>query len=308
MKNGWISLYRKTIQTDWYTNIPAKVLAIHLLLRVNETPDTWHGVTIERGSFVTSRAHLSEETGLTERQVRTGISKLVASGFCTVTATKQSSIITVCKFDEYQTPTRRRGASKVTTEIPSKETTNATTCEILEQTATKCDFSDVEKIGTSNETTEKTSKKSTTNNKYNNINISVVNDIKGENQDLNFISISDIPQLLDDEQYLSSVAFGKYITPEHVRELIPEFVNQLIASGETRKEIADAKKHFNNWIRKRADMERAERMRIHAQSNINKTENGNDNNQSGNSRCSRRNSGKSDGTGGKLHKPTNRGK
>lgn len=308
MKNGWISLHRKTIQTDWYTNIPAKVLAIHLLLRVNETPDTWHGVTIERGSFVTSRAHLSEETGLTERQVRTGISKLVASGFCTVTATKQSSIITVCKFDEYQTPTRRRGASKVTTEIPSKETTNATTCEILEQTAAKCDFSDVEKIGTSNETTEKTSKKSTTNNKYNNINISVVNDIKGENQDLNFISISDIPQLLDDEQYLSSVAFGKYITPEHVRELIPEFVNQLIASGETRKEIADAKKHFNNWIRKRADMERAERMRIHAQSNINKTENGNDNNQSGNSRCSRRNSGKSDGTGGKLHKPTNRGK
>lgn len=308
MKNGWISLHRKTIQTDWYTNIPAKVLAIHLLLRVNETPDTWHGVTIERGSFVTSRAHLSEETGLTERQVRTGISKLVASGFCTVTATKQSSIITVCKFDEYQTPTRRRGASKETTEIPSKETTNAATDEISEQTATKCDFSDGGKIETSNETTEKTSKKATTNNKYNNINISVVNDIKGENQDLNFISISDIPQLLDDEQYLSSVAFGKYITPEHVRELIPEFVNQLIASGETRKEIADAKKHFNNWIRKRADMERAERMRIHAQSNINKTENGNDNNQSGNSRCSRRNSGKSDGTGGKLHKPTNRGK
>lgn len=308
MKNGWISLHRKTIQTDWYTNIPAKVLAIHLLLRVNETPDTWHGVTIERGSFVTSRAHLSEETGLTERQVRTGISKLVASGFCTVTATKQSSIITVCKFDEYQTPARRRGASKVTTEIPSKETTNATTGEIPEQTAAKCDFSDVGKIGTSNEMTEKTSKKATTNNKYNNINISVVNDIKGENQDLNFISISDIPQLLDDEQYLSSVAFRKYITPEHVRELIPEFVNQLIASGETRKEIADAKKHFNNWIRKRADIERAERMRIHAQSNINKTENGNDNNQSGNSRCSRRNSGKSDGTGGKLHKPTNRGK
>lgn len=308
MKNGWISLHRKTIQTDWYTNIPAKVLAIHLLLRVNETPDTWHGVTIERGSFVTSRAHLSEETGLTERQVRTGISKLVASGFCTVTATKQSSIITVCKFDEYQTPARRRGASKVTTEIPSKETTNATTGEMPEQTAAKCDFSDVGKIGTSNEMTEKTSKKATTNNKYNNINISVINDIKGENQDLNFISISDIPQLLDDEQYLSSVAFGKYITPEHVRELIPEFVNQLIASGETRKEIADAKKHFNNWIRKRADMERAERMRIHAQSNINKTENGNDNNQSGNSRCSRRNSGKSDGTGGKLHKPTNRGK
>ena len=308
MKNGWISLHRKTIQTDWYTNIPAKVIAIHLLLRVNETPDTWHGVKIERGSFVTSRAHLSEETGLTERQVRTGISKLVASGFCTVTATKQSSIITVCKFDEYQTPARRRGVSKVTTGIPSKETTNATTGEIPEQTAAKCDFSDVGKIGTSNETTEKTSKKATTNNKYNNINISVVNDIKGENQDLNFISISDIPQLLDDEQYLSSVAFGKYITPEHVRELIPEFVNQLIASGETRKEIADAKKHFNNWIRKRADMERAERKRIHAQSNINKTENGNDNNQSGNSRCSRRNSGKSDGTGGKLHKPTNRGK
>lgn len=307
MKNGWISLHRKTIQTDWYTNIPAKVLAVHLLLRVNETPETWHGVTIERGSFVTSRAHLSEETGLTERQVRTGISKLVASGFCTVTATKQSSIITVCKFDEYQTPTRRRTASKETTEIPSKETTNATTGEIPEQTAAKCDFSNVGKIGTSNETTEKTSKKATTNNKDNNINISVVNDNKGENQDLKFISVSEIPQLLDDAEYLSSVAFGKYVTPEHVRELIPEFVNQLVASGETRKEVADAKKHFNNWIRKRAEMERAARMITNAQANIN-AKNGNNDNQSGNARRPRRDSGKSDSTGGKLHKPTNRGK
>ena len=308
MKNGWISLHRKTIQTDWYTNIPAKVLAVHLLLRVNETPETWHGVTIERGSFVTSRAHLSEETGLTERQVRTGISKLVASGFCTVTATKQSSIITVCKFDEYQTPTRRRTASKETTEISSKETTNATTGEIPEQTAAKCDFSNVGKIGTSNETTEKTSKKATTNNKDNNINISVVNDNKGENQDLKFISISEIPQLLDDAEYLSSVAFGKYITPEHVRELIPEFVNNLVASGETRKEVADAKKHFNNWIRKRADMERAARMITNAQSNIINAKNGNNDNQSGNARRPRRDSGKSDSNGGKLHKPTNRGK
>lgn len=308
MKNGWISLHRKTIQTDWYTNIPAKVLAVHLLLRVNETPETWHGVTIERGSFVTSRAHLSEETGLTERQVRTGISKLVASGFCTVTATKQSSIITVCKFDEYQTPTRRRTASKETTEIPSKETTNATTGEIPEQTAAKCDFSNVGKIGTSNETTEKTSKKATTNNKDNNINISVVNDNKGENQDLKFISVSEIPQLLDDAEYLSSVAFGKDIAPEHVRELIPEFVNQLVASGETRKEVADAKKHFNNWIRKRADMERAARMITNAQVNINNAKNGNNDNQSGNARRPRRDSGKSDSNGGKLHKPTNRGK
>ena len=79
MKNGWISLHRKTIQTDWYTNIPAKVLAIHLLLRVNETPDTWHGVTIERGSFVTSRAHLSEETGLTQQQIRTALRVLTES-------------------------------------------------------------------------------------------------------------------------------------------------------------------------------------------------------------------------------------
>lgn len=308
MKNGWISLHRKTIQTDWYTNIPAKVLAIHLLLRANETPDTWHGVTIERGSFVTSRAHLSEETGLTQQQIRTALRVLTESGFCTVTATKQSSIITVCKFDEYQTPTRRRKATNDSTNKSTNDSTNAATGEKPEQDTAESGFFEIENTTSTNVATQKSTQNATTNNKYNNINISVVNDIKGENQDLNFISISDIPQLLDDEQYLSSVAFGKYITPEHVRELIPEFVNQLIASGETRKEIADAKKHFNNWIRKRADIERAERMRIHAQSNINKTENGNDNNQSGNSRCSRRNSGKSDGTGGKLHKPTNRGK
>lgn len=307
MKNGWISLHRKTIQTDWYTNIPAKVLAVHLLLRVNETPETWHGVTIERGSFVTSRAHLSEETGLSQQQIRTALRVLTESGFCTVTATKQSSIITVCKFDEYQTPTRRRRSTNDSTNKSTKESTNDGTGEIPEQTAAESGFFETENESSTNVSTRKSTQNATTNNKDNNINISVVNDNKGENQDLKFISISEIPQLLDDDEYLSSVAFGKYVTPEHVRELIPEFVNQLVASGETRKEVADAKKHFNNWIRKRAEMERAARMITNAQANIN-AKNGNNDNQSGNARRPRRDSGKSDSTGGKLHKPTNRGK
>lgn len=308
MKNGWISLHRKTIQTDWYTNIPAKVLAVHLLLRVNETPETWHGVTIERGSFVTSRAHLSEETGLSQQQIRTALRVLTESGFCTVTATKQSSIITVCKFDEYQTPTRRRRSTNDSTNKSTKESTNGGAGEIPEQTAPESGFFETENELSTNVSTRKSTQNTTTNNKDNNINISVVNDNKGENQDLKFISISEIPQLLDDAEYLSSVAFGKYITPEHVRELIPEFVNNLVASGETRKEVADAKKHFNNWIRKRADMERAARMITNAQVNINNAKNGNNDNQSGNARRPRRDSGKSDSNGGKLHKPTNRGK
>ena len=257
MRTGWIKLHRKTTGSEWYTNVPAKVLAFHLLLTANDTPEQWHGVTIDRGMLVTSRNRLSAETGLSEREVRTALRVLTDCGFCTVEASTQASIITVTKFNEYQQQTRAKRATN--------ETTNETTSKKRGYNVTKSGFSEISEGQTSNvstnETTRKTSKKTTT--------IQEDKEINNYNNN-NTRTRVNVPELLSDFEYLTSVAFGKEITVEQVRALIPEFVNQLVASGQTHGSESDIKTHFNNWVRRRVEMaEQAKQSNINAQKTSN---------------------------------------
>jgi len=77
----------------------------------NREPKSWHGVEIPRGSFVTSYQHLAEETGLTVQQARTAINHLISTHELTYQSTHHYSLITVCRYDDYQSdeikPTRQ---------------------------------------------------------------------------------------------------------------------------------------------------------------------------------------------------------
>ena len=59
-------------------------------------------MTIGRGQLVTSRGQLSEETGLSQMQVRTTMDKLQHSGFITKSATSKYTTVTICNYDSYQ--------------------------------------------------------------------------------------------------------------------------------------------------------------------------------------------------------------
>ncbi|WP_346298387.1 hypothetical protein, partial [Alistipes sp.] len=62
----------------------------------------WRGITVERGQLVTSRAALARETGLSEREVRTAVSKLERSDFLTCRATSSYTVVTICNYERYQ--------------------------------------------------------------------------------------------------------------------------------------------------------------------------------------------------------------
>ena len=93
---------RKIIQWEWYTDIPTKVLFIHLFLVANHQPQSWRGHTIERGQRLTSLGSLSNETGLTIQQVRTAIKKLKSTGEITTKSTNKNTIITIVNYGLYQ--------------------------------------------------------------------------------------------------------------------------------------------------------------------------------------------------------------
>lgn len=102
MGEGWIKLDRKILDWEWYSDLPVKTLFIHLILSANHLDQNWHGIQIRRGQLISGRYALSAATGLTEQQIRTALKKLTLTKEIVVKSTRHNSLITVCKYDDYQ--------------------------------------------------------------------------------------------------------------------------------------------------------------------------------------------------------------
>jgi hypothetical protein len=113
MEDGWIKLYRKLIEWHHYKNGNTFRLFLHLLMTANIEDKQWKdGVVIKRGQVVTSIAKLAYELGLTDNQIRTSKNTLKNTGEITIKTTNKFSIITVCKFDDYQAKEQKRPQAK----------------------------------------------------------------------------------------------------------------------------------------------------------------------------------------------------
>lgn len=99
---GWISLYRKFTEWEWYDCANVKGLFIHCLLKANRNTHLWRGVQIKEGQFVTSLERLSSELGMSVQQVRTALSKLKSTNEISVKSTNAYSMITVNNYAKYQ--------------------------------------------------------------------------------------------------------------------------------------------------------------------------------------------------------------
>jgi hypothetical protein len=99
---GWISIHRKIIDWDWYYDINACRVFIHLLLTANHKQKKWKGITIKRGEKLTSIKALSNEVGLSEQQTRTALKKLISTSDITSKTSNKYSVISIVKYDSYQ--------------------------------------------------------------------------------------------------------------------------------------------------------------------------------------------------------------
>lgn len=106
MAGRFIKLFEQITSWGWYLDVNTFKLFIHLLLKANYTDGVFQGIKIERGQVVTSLAHLAKETGLTIQQVRTAIDHLISTGEVTTLSYAKFRIITVVKYDDFQTSTK----------------------------------------------------------------------------------------------------------------------------------------------------------------------------------------------------------
>ena len=102
MEEGWIKIFRRFLEWEWYSETNMVRLFLHLLLKANFEDKRWRGIVIRRGQLVTSISNLHTETRLSERAVRTCLDRLVKTGEIDKQTTSQFTIITICKYEEYQ--------------------------------------------------------------------------------------------------------------------------------------------------------------------------------------------------------------
>jgi len=119
MSVGWIKLHRSLLDWEWYDDINATRLLIHLLISVNYEDKQWKGEIIKSGSMVFSWEKLSVKTGLSIQQLRSSMTKLENSREVTRYTTNKYQVVTLLKWDKLQDYT-----TQATDKPTSKQQTN----------------------------------------------------------------------------------------------------------------------------------------------------------------------------------------
>jgi len=109
MDNGWIKLYRSSIQNPAFQKPYVWHYFQYCLLKANHIDRkilfNSLEIVIERGCFITGRREASKETGLSEQSIRTALLVLQNMGMVEKSTSKSTSkytYIKICNYDSYQ--------------------------------------------------------------------------------------------------------------------------------------------------------------------------------------------------------------
>jgi DNA-binding transcriptional regulator YhcF (GntR family) len=109
---GYIKLFRKLIEWEWYDEPATKAVFIHCLLKANWIEKTWRGKEIKPGQFFTSIKNLAKDLGISEKQVRTALKRLEKTGEISTRGANDGTMITVCRYEGYQSSEKTKGKQK----------------------------------------------------------------------------------------------------------------------------------------------------------------------------------------------------
>lgn len=122
MALGYVKLWRKSLDSEVWKDHNAWRVFTYVLMNVQWEPSTYptkYGIIVlTAGQFVTGRHKMATETSLTERNIRTALKLLSALSIVTIKTTNRYSVITLEKWQQYQTDGKEmtsRATSKVTT-------------------------------------------------------------------------------------------------------------------------------------------------------------------------------------------------
>lgn len=102
MEGGWIKIFYSIQKWKWVDNQTMVYFWVRLLLKANWRDEELDGIEVKRGSILTNRRMLATEFKMTERQVRYCLDKLREGREIVTKNAGKLSIITICKYEDYQ--------------------------------------------------------------------------------------------------------------------------------------------------------------------------------------------------------------
>lgn len=96
---GYLAILRDIKNNEYYKEPLTMRLYEHLLIDANFKDAFWKGELIKRGQKVTSIHNLSIETGLTIKQVRTALDKLIKGKYLAKKTTNKYTLLTLVEYD-----------------------------------------------------------------------------------------------------------------------------------------------------------------------------------------------------------------
>lgn len=102
MNDGYIKLFRKFTNWEWYSDINTKTLFLHLILTANHEDKKWKGIEVKKGQVLIGRKKLSEKLRLSEQQIRTALEHLKTTNEITTISTKKYTLVTLVNWEKYQ--------------------------------------------------------------------------------------------------------------------------------------------------------------------------------------------------------------
>jgi hypothetical protein len=102
MHRGYIKLFRKLEDWEWYDDLQFVGFFVHLILSANYKDSRYHGHTIPRGSLVFGRKEAAKRFGVGEQVIRTMLARLKSTTEITTSITSRFSIICIVNFEKYQ--------------------------------------------------------------------------------------------------------------------------------------------------------------------------------------------------------------
>lgn len=100
--NGFVVLHRSILNWGWHSDPATGWLFINLILLASHAPTEWKGIRLDRGQLITGRKSLADQTGLSERQIRTALEHLKSTGEVTIKPTNKYSLITLVNYRKFQ--------------------------------------------------------------------------------------------------------------------------------------------------------------------------------------------------------------
>jgi len=100
--DGYIKLYRKLLDWEWYRDQNTKNVFLHLLLKACFRETKFKGTPVSRGSYIASIDKIAAELGLSRQTVRTALNHLKSTNEITIQSTNRFSVITIVNYCDYQ--------------------------------------------------------------------------------------------------------------------------------------------------------------------------------------------------------------